>query len=288
MREDLHLHTNFSNCAEKSNSFESLLKLAELSRLDRISITDHNTCVAHVLAALRDISGYYRGELVPGMECDVAEDGVTFELLAYDFNVMPIFGWANAVYSTPEVRQTKIKNKLLEIAHEKGFALDETMSFDGTTTYAHKYVYDNLQKFKENNHLFEKYKINSLHDFYRLSTTAKDFPLYIDMGQFFPNVREVADAIHSAGGVVVLAHPYNYPQSVDVENLLSIVLRKDERGKNIVDGIEVYHPSASEEQIEFLINFAKQHNLMITGGSDYHGKGGKEFLAGVESQELSL
>ena len=38
-----------------------------------------------------------------------------------------------------------------------------------------------------------------------------------------------------------------------------------------LDGIEVWHPENSEEQTEELIKIAKKHNLLMTGGSDFHG-----------------
>ena len=39
-----------------------------------------------------------------------------------------------------------------------------------------------------------------------------------------------------------------------------------------MDGIEVYHPSHSKEDIKFLLNYCKQHNLIVTGGSNFNGK----------------
>jgi predicted metal-dependent phosphoesterase TrpH len=37
-----------------------------------------------------------------------------------------------------------------------------------------------------------------------------------------------------------------------------------------VDGIECYHPSADEQQSELLVQYAKEHDLIITRGSDFH------------------
>ena len=39
-----------------------------------------------------------------------------------------------------------------------------------------------------------------------------------------------------------------------------------------IDGIEVYHPSHSIEDIKFLLKFSKEHNLIVTGGSNFNGK----------------
>ena len=286
MKNDLHMHTNFSACADKDNTWEKLLALMQDKGLERISITDHDTCIFHVINKFKDTSKIFKGEIIPGMECDVVEDGVTFELLAYNFDVMPIFNWAYNVYGTLEIRQTRIKNKLVQITKAKGFKLDESLAFNGKVDYAHKYVYENMQKFNENEWLFKQYNIQTLSDFYRLSTTTKDFPLYMNMNEFWPSVDVVANAIHNAGGIVVLAHPFNYKENVDVNKLLDIVLKKK------IDGVEVYHPSCDEKKINFLLNFAKKNNLIITGGSDYHGTE-KHKIIGIDNiderqKEISL
>lgn len=78
----------------------------------------------------------------------------------------------------------------------------------------------------------------------------------------YPDVNEIIDLIHSAGGLAVLAHPYAYHSEELMEELAA-----DGR----LDGIEVWRPTHSEEQIAALTSFAEQHKLLMTGGSDFHG-----------------
>ncbi|MGN1133293.1 MAG: PHP domain-containing protein [Oscillospiraceae bacterium] len=78
----------------------------------------------------------------------------------------------------------------------------------------------------------------------------------------YPDVNFVLDLIHSSKGVAVMAHPYLY----DNIDLLSDLINA---GK--IDGIEVNHFSANEEQRENLRNIAKENDLIVTGGSDFHG-----------------
>lgn len=77
----------------------------------------------------------------------------------------------------------------------------------------------------------------------------------------YPDTRDVLAAIHEAGGVAVLAHPYTYHSEELLEELVPLGL----------DGVEVWHPRHSEEQQASLLDFATQHNLLTTGGSDFHG-----------------
>ena len=77
----------------------------------------------------------------------------------------------------------------------------------------------------------------------------------------YPDTREVLELIHSAGGVAVLAHPAAYHN----EDLL------EELTDSGLDGVEVWHPDHDETDSERLLAFAKEHSLLATGGSDFHG-----------------
>ena len=77
----------------------------------------------------------------------------------------------------------------------------------------------------------------------------------------YPDTREVVELIHSAGGIAVLAHPAVY-DSFDL---------MQELAESGLDGVEVWHPDHSEEQVASLLDFTRQHGLLATGGSDFHG-----------------
>lgn len=78
----------------------------------------------------------------------------------------------------------------------------------------------------------------------------------------YPDVNFVLDLIHSAKGVAVMAHPFLY----DNIDLLKELI---EAGK--IDGIEVNHYSNNDGQKSELISLAKENDLIMTGGSDFHG-----------------
>lgn len=78
----------------------------------------------------------------------------------------------------------------------------------------------------------------------------------------YPDVREIIQLIRSAGGLAVMAHPYVY-DSVD---LLQELVAED-----MLDGIEVWHPSNDDERIAHLKKIAEDNKLLMTGGTDFHG-----------------
>ncbi len=78
------------------------------------------------------------------------------------------------------------------------------------------------------------------------------------------SVEEAIRRIGDAGGVPVLAHPVHY--GMDGED--GVLGRFVEMG---IRGIEVYYPDHSDAQREAYRRLAEQHDLLITGGTDFHG-----------------
>ena len=77
----------------------------------------------------------------------------------------------------------------------------------------------------------------------------------------YENVKDVIDAVHTAGGIAILAHPVK-------SGCLDILDDYIEYG---IDGIEVFHPSANEAQQAILKKYASKKKILATGGSDFHG-----------------
>ena len=80
-------------------------------------------------------------------------------------------------------------------------------------------------------------------------------------------VAEAVEVIRQAGGVAVLAHPMELKMGEAA--LTSLVEAWKAQG---LAGIEVYHPSAANNQTSFLLSLARREGLLVTGGSDYHGE----------------
>ena len=93
---------------------------------------------------------------------------------------------------------------------------------------------------------------------------AKGKPAYADRFRLEPN--EAIRLIHAAGGVAVLAHPFDYAASFE---------RLDEKIAGLaadgLDGVEVYYTGYDGERLVDALRLAWRHKLLATGGSDYHG-----------------
>ena len=89
-------------------------------------------------------------------------------------------------------------------------------------------------------------------------------PFYVKR-EFSP-ANEVLDAIHSAGGIAVLAHPlqYRYPS----EKLRSMIEFFCSYG---LDAMETKYSAYDREEEMYLRSLALRYGLKRSGGSDYHG-----------------
>ena len=81
----------------------------------------------------------------------------------------------------------------------------------------------------------------------------------------FQSPVAVIDAIHKAGGIAVLAHPGGGVAMNLLEELINEGL----------DGVEVFHKANSREEQKHLLTLAKNHNMLVTGGSDFKGLYGR-------------
>ena len=79
--------------------------------------------------------------------------------------------------------------------------------------------------------------------------------------------RKAIQIISEAGGIPVLAHPglLNIDQERDLED---VIVSLKEKG---LKGLEIYYPEHSEQQIQQLLRIAASHDLLVTGGTDFHG-----------------
>ena len=86
----------------------------------------------------------------------------------------------------------------------------------------------------------------------------------------FVSVEAAIRAIHKDQGIAVLAHPYISRVTGSIPEYVRIGL----------DGIETWHSSHGQKQVDDLHAIAKRYKLIETGGSDTHGRYGEEPVLG--------
>jgi len=94
---------------------------------------------------------------------------------------------------------------------------------------------------------------------------GKNKPAYV--GKYRVPMKETIEAIKDAGGVAVLAHPFLYGlnDSTTFEAFLDTLTSMG------LKGIEAIYPDHDQEIADWYCNLARTHNLLISGGTDFHG-----------------
>ena len=246
MKIDLHLHTNYSDGRLDP---DELLSLCQKKNYDIISITDHDNIEGYL--SVKDLAPSYGLSIVPGVELSSIFEDCEVHILAYYYDdkhpaLLSLFDFIN------ENRIDRAR-KIVENLSEMGLEVDinsllkvtERSGIIGRMHIARALVANNYcTSIKE---AFDKY----LHD---------RSPAY-EQKVTLPAEKTI-EMIHSAGGISVLAHPHK------LDNI-SIVLGLIELG---IKGLEVHCPKSSNYAISLFEQLAQEHNLLVTGGSDFHGE----------------
>ena len=97
------------------------------------------------------------------------------------------------------------------------------------------------------------------------------------------DIAEACDAAHRSGAVCLIAHPGRGVWETRYDAALLDELRKEVP----IDGLEVYYPAHTPEQIAMYLDYAKKHHLLVSSGSDSHGPANKPIKYRAElSREL--
>jgi len=251
---DLHLHTFYS---DGTYSPEELVIKAKKAGLSTIAIADHDTvdAIEPALIAAKE----YDLEIIPGIELTAEHNKTEVHILGYfiDHKDKSLLRELNSLASYRNERIHKITDKLKEM----GIDFDPKAVFDisGCGTVGRLHIARAMVKLgiiSNTQEAFQKY-------------IGDKCPAYVCGFRFSP--EEAISLIKKVGGVAVLAHPYIFH---DPEIITEFV-------KYGIDGLEVYYPEHTQSMINQFLDYAKKYNLLITGGSDCHGKAKPEVKIGM-------
>ena len=260
---DLHTHTNYS---DGTWSVRKLLEEAEKIKLEILSITDHDNVKANL--EIRDKQYYklFSGKIIPGVELNVIAYGVKVEILAYDFDLDKVSAWCDKSDGKEFTDDELIEqcDQIIETAKNNGIILGD-IHYTPSYGWPIKYIYHEIKKNIDNKKFFTDREWIDINYFLRSATCDTEFPVYMDLSRVLPSINATIKVIHSAGGKVFLAHLYKYPIRDHDKFLNQLVDNK------LIDGVEVYHSSFTQEQIDYLYDYCLKHKLLMSGGSDCHG-----------------
>lgn len=248
MAADLHCHTRMS---DGSVGIDELVLLAKQRGIPAISVTDHDTFAG---ATRAKIFGDRHGvEVISGIE-----------ISAYDYdrgNKVHILGYCCESPDRLEglcKRTGDNRKKAVNIMLQKVMRIYPihpemvVRRAQGSTNIFKQHIMHALVDAGYTNEIFGSV-------FQRLFSPRGGLA-YCSVE--YPDVHDVIEQIHGAGGLAVMAHPSQYHG----KDLLCELAEKGE-----IDGVEVWHPRNGEELIAELMEIASENQLLMTGGTDFHG-----------------
>ncbi len=255
---DLHTHTTAS---DGSLSPAALVRKAHETGLAALAVTDHDTIGG--LAEAADTARELEMDFLPGVELSVEDKDGRFHLLGYGFD--PEF---------PELAETLTALRRSRAARnvqmaEKMAALGLPVTMDDVRDAARKHGGDG----EESEVIARPHFAQALINKGVVSSTQEAFDKYLASGKPLYQAKEVltpADAIallHRAGGVAVMAHPGLVPLS-EPALAARVASLHDAAG---MDGLEALYSQHSPAETERFLELASRHDLLVTGGSDFHG-----------------
>lgn len=278
---DLHIHTN---CSDGVLSPTEVVDQAVKNSVNVIAIADHDSVDAYN----DDLFNYAKERgitLIPAVEISTKTKKCGIHVLGYGIDYKNE-EFLKRLFSLRNVRHDYLKDvsKKLE---DLGYVIN-TSELDkiDSVTKAHIAIDvinnpDNYALLLENfGHLPDKGEF--------IETIMNEgCPAFVKKNTI--SVKDAASLIRSAGGKVVLAHPvaYKYEDGLNAEDTLTLINEME------ADGIETNYIYIDKygnkiNEIEYWNEFAKEHNLKITIGSDFHNDDGIHPIIGLIGEDIKL
>lgn len=268
---DLHVH---STASDGSYTPAEVVALAIKQDLAAFALTDHDT-VDGILEAQEAVlameNTHKKIEVIPGTELSV-------DYKSRDIHILGLFiDPGNLLFrqalETARVKRDERNIKMADNLNKAGIdiTVEKMRETDGKSvlTRAH----------------FAKFMV--AHGYVKSTKDAftrflnSDSPYYVPREYLSP--EEAIELIHSAGGLAILAHPLLYKYNLlQVEELVKYLSERN------IDGLEAIYSSNTGFDEGRMRHLANKYNLLITGGSDFHGALKPDLKIGVGKGNLKI
>ncbi len=230
-------------------------------RLDVIALTDHDTTAG--LAEARAAAEGTGLRVLPGVEmATVQADGRTIDLLGYCYDPADP-GFQAQLETMRAVRVERAAGMVKKLAVlGVPVSLERVLALAGKGTVARPHVAEALFEaghVATRQQAFDRY-------------IGSEGPAYVPHYEI--SLEDAISVLHAAGGVAVLAHP------IRVKDYTAHLPGWVAAG---LDGLEVYYPDHGPLFTTKARVLARQHGLIMTGGSDFHRMEGDEIRLGTQA-----
>ena len=268
---DLHIHSAASDDGEYTP--QEIIAMSRAQGMELIAITDHNSVRSVAAAQSEALSACAASGLrvISGVELDCTHKGRNFHLLGYCFDhTRKEFSQIEQDILEQEKMAAREKIQLFQSA--TGIPVDEdevlAASSDGVVPgeliadilLAKKEApqYEILRPYLPGGAKSDMPNVRFYWDFF-----SEGKPAYVPV--HYISLADAVSLIHDAGGISVLAHPGQNLARSETELLESMLFRE-------IDGIEAFSSYHDVETAAYYVEIAEKNRLLITCGSDFHGR----------------
>lgn len=251
-RKDLHTHSIYSDGEDTPDDL--IIKGSE-NGLDTIAITDHDTLLG--VQNVTIVPADYGIELIDGIELSASVSKGRLHILGHDFD--------KNSYALNERTKGLHNNSIYAL-----MSLTSQLKKDYGIVFSTE---DILNILTQTRNIGRPDIAKLLIKYGYTSTVDEGFVRYLnpaykkcDGTKKGIHYEECIELIKNAGGIASLAHPCTLKMESD--ELDNFVGQLKSCG---LEGIEVYHSDHTPAMEEEYLRLANKYNLLITGGSDYHG-----------------
>lgn len=247
---DLHTH---STASDGQYSPSELMKLAAKSGVTAIALTDHDTVLGVEEACAEALRLGLK--FFPGIEISAESEIGSMHILGY--NIDPNNKKLTETCKWFVEQRAERGNKIFKFLEERGVPLTRK----------------SVEKYSGGGALIRPHFARAMVDAGYVKDAREAFDKYLDVPEIKQIKREKLtpgkslELIREAGGLPVLAHPIQL--KTDFDGLRSAVKKLTENG---LAGMECYYSTHSPEQTAEYLKIAKENNLYVTAGSDFHGE----------------
>ena len=248
MKADFHIHTYYS---DGIFSPEKIVDLAIEQGLEVISLTDHDNVLSYDAAKNYINKNNFPLEIIRGVEINTIYKEMEVHILGYFMDVTNK-DFIALLKTQQQARIKQTKEILALLSKKEGIKIKledvKNMAAEGGSI-GRPHIAKAITNVGGTTSVIDAYN-KYIH---------VGSPVYVERKTVSP--FDVVETIYDAGGIPVIAHPYDVPTADDlIPQLVNYGLR----------GIEAYHRKHSAPYIEHFSALAEEYGLIVTGGSDFH------------------
>lgn len=250
MRCDLHMH---SRCSDGTLEAEELVDALHHEGVSVFALTDHDTLAGLPRAGAR--ARELGMTLIPGVELSTRSAELELHILGYGFDVEHP-SLLRALAAQREAREGRIPRMV-----EKLSSLGLALTVEDVYREAHGAIPGRPHVARA---LVQKGYVRDLDEAFR-RYLGDAGPAQIRKA--VPDPQTAIRVIHEAGGKAVWAHPLARP--IQRPGGFERMLRELKHAG--LDGVEEVHPAQNDGARRRIRRLARELELRLTGGSDFHG-----------------